>query len=184
MNKAADAAFAGAEYTRQHITRDRYMKRLLILATLSLTFAAGSTLAQDTPPPTAPPAAAAAPDGMAPPPPPGGPEGEMRQGEMRQGEMREGEMREGEMRHGDMRPDDKRPHEMRPHEMRDGEMRRWDKGPRGPDGRRPPPPSKAAHYRVETDDIKIDLKCAEDEPPKACADLLMSTIDRLGLGRD
>ncbi|CZT36749.1 hypothetical protein [Rhizobium sp. 9140] len=58
------------------------------------------------------------------------------------------------------------------------------KGPHGPEGHRPPPPSKAAHYRVETDEVKIDLKCADDEPAKACADLLMSTIDKLGIARD
>jgi hypothetical protein len=63
---------------------------------------------------------------------------------------------------------------------------RWDRGPRGPDGHRPPPPppSKAAHYRVETRDVKIDLKCADDEPAKACSDLLMSTIDKLGVTRN
>ncbi|KQR73057.1 hypothetical protein ASG25_20260 [Rhizobium sp. Leaf384] len=64
------------------------------------------------------------------------------------------------------------------------EAMRGDKWHRGPDGHRPPPPSKAAHYRIETDDVKIDLKCADDEPAKACADLLMSTIDKLGVGRD
>ncbi|MET0359652.1 MAG: hypothetical protein ABW055_09475 [Pararhizobium sp.] len=116
------------------------MKRLLLLAGLSLSLAAGAAVAQETPPP--PPAPPAATDAMTPPPPPpGGPRG--------------------------------------PEEARKG-----DKGPRGPEGHRPPPPSKAAHYRVETDDVKIDLKCADDEPAKACADLLMSTIDKLGIARD
>lgn len=115
------------------------MKRLLLLAGLTLSLAAGAAVAQDTPPP-APPAAG---DAMTPPPPPPpeGPRG--------------------------------------PEEAMKGE--KWH---RGPEGRRPPPPSKAAHYRVETDDVKIDLKCADDEPAKACADLLMQTIDKLGVGRD
>lgn len=43
----------------------------------------------------------------------------------------------------------------------------------------PPPPSKAAHFRIEDGDTKIDLKCAEDEPMKACADLLIQVMDRL-----
>lgn len=118
------------------------MKHLLLLTGFSLSLAAGSAMAQDTPPP--PPAPPVASDAMAPPPPPpAGPRG---------------------------------PEEA----MRGG------KGPHGPEGHRPPPPppSKAAHYRIETDDVKIDLKCADDEPAKACADLLMSTIDKLGIARD
>ena len=73
---------------------------------------------------------------------------------------------------------------------------RWH-GPRGDMGFRgdrdfrghrpppPPPPSKAAHFRIEDGDTKIDLKCAEDEPMKACADLLIQVMDRLqGQGQD
>lgn len=52
-------------------------------------------------------------------------------------------------------------------------------GPRlGPDARRPPP-SKAAHYRVQVGETKIDLKCADDEPAKACADLFLQVIDKV-----
>lgn len=60
---------------------------------------------------------------------------------------------------------------------------RYDRGFRGFHGHRPPPPSKAAHFRIEDGDTRIDLKCAEDEPMKACADLLLQVMDRLQ-GRD
>jgi hypothetical protein len=43
----------------------------------------------------------------------------------------------------------------------------------------PPPPSKAAHFRVEEGDRKIDIKCADDEPTKVCADVLLQLIDKL-----
>ncbi len=43
----------------------------------------------------------------------------------------------------------------------------------------PPPPSKAAHFRIEDGNTRIDLKCAEDEPMKVCADLLLQVMDRL-----
>ena len=43
----------------------------------------------------------------------------------------------------------------------------------------PPPPSKGAHFRIEDGDTKIDIKCAENEPMKACADLLLQAMDRL-----
>jgi len=58
--------------------------------------------------------------------------------------------------------------------------------PRGPDGdlafhghRPPPPPSKAAHFRIEDGDTKIDIKCADDEPMKVCSDIVLHVIDRL-----
>ncbi|MCJ9693931.1 hypothetical protein MOV76_20240 [Rhizobium sp. PRIMUS64] len=59
--------------------------------------------------------------------------------------------------------------------------RRGDMGFRGFRGHRPPPPppSKAAHFRIEDGNTQIDLKCAEDEPMKACADLLLQVMDRL-----
>ncbi|MGO7091912.1 hypothetical protein [Rhizobium leguminosarum] len=62
--------------------------------------------------------------------------------------------------------------------------RRGDIGFRGDMGFRghrppPPPPSKAAHFRIEDGNTRIDLKCAEDEPMKACADLLLQVMDRL-----
>jgi hypothetical protein len=44
-----------------------------------------------------------------------------------------------------------------------------------------PPPSKAAHFRVEQGDNAIDVKCADDEPMRACADIAMQLLDRLGI---
>ncbi|MGQ8633039.1 hypothetical protein ACUTJJ_16340, partial [Agrobacterium sp. DKPNP3] len=51
----------------------------------------------------------------------------------------------------------------------------------GPHGKRmpPPPPSKAAHFRIEDGERKIDVKCADDEPMKACADIMMQIIDKM-----
>ncbi|KJF74219.1 hypothetical protein [Agrobacterium arsenijevicii] len=58
--------------------------------------------------------------------------------------------------------------------------------PRGPEedephGRMPPPPPppKGAHFHIEEGEVKVDVKCADDEPMKACADILMQIIDRL-----
>ncbi|WP_092587308.1 hypothetical protein [Rhizobium mongolense] len=45
--------------------------------------------------------------------------------------------------------------------------------------RPPPPPSKAAHFHIQDGDIKIDIKCADDEPTKVCADVLLQMLDRL-----
>lgn len=59
---------------------------------------------------------------------------------------------------------------------------RGPEGAMGPHGHRPPPPpppSKAAHFRVEDGETRIDIKCADDEPMKACADILLQVIDRL-----
>jgi hypothetical protein len=44
-----------------------------------------------------------------------------------------------------------------------------------------PPPSKAAHFRVEQGDNAIDVKCADEEPMRACADIAMQFLDRLGI---
>jgi hypothetical protein len=51
----------------------------------------------------------------------------------------------------------------------------------GPHGRRPPPPppSKAAHFRFERGDGMVDVKCADEEPMKVCADFALQMIDRL-----
>jgi len=53
----------------------------------------------------------------------------------------------------------------------------WRDGPHGK--RTPPPPSKAAHFRIEDGERKIDVKCADDEPMKACADIMMQIIDKM-----
>lgn len=47
------------------------------------------------------------------------------------------------------------------------------------DRRSLPPPSKAAHFFVQDGDVKIRIKCADDEPTKVCADLLLQMLDRL-----
>jgi hypothetical protein len=54
-------------------------------------------------------------------------------------------------------------------------------GPDGPRGHMPPPPppSKGAHFRIESGETKIDVKCADDEPMKACADIMMQLIDKM-----
>ena len=50
-------------------------------------------------------------------------------------------------------------------------------GPRrGPDI---PPPPKAAHFIVARGDARIDVKCADDEPMKACADITLQLLDKL-----
>jgi hypothetical protein len=60
--------------------------------------------------------------------------------------------------------------------------------PPAPGGQRPPPPPgaappppKGAHLRIEHGDDIVDLKCAEDEPTRACADIAMQFLDRLGI---
>lgn len=58
-------------------------------------------------------------------------------------------------------------------------------GPHGPGGpgsrgdrRGPPPPSKAAHFRLEGAGVVLDVKCADDEPMQACADIALRMLDR------
>lgn len=43
----------------------------------------------------------------------------------------------------------------------------------------PPPPTKAAHFIFERGDARIDVKCADDEPTKACADTISQLLDKL-----
>ena len=42
-----------------------------------------------------------------------------------------------------------------------------------------PPPSKAARFHIETGDADIGIKCADDEPMKACADFTLQVLDKL-----
>lgn len=52
----------------------------------------------------------------------------------------------------------------------------------GPEGRRPPPPppSKAAHFRIDVaPGAGIDVKCADDEPTRPCADIAFQLLDRV-----
>ena len=51
----------------------------------------------------------------------------------------------------------------------------------GPRSEVPLPPSKAAHFRIEQGDNAIDVKCADDEPMRACSDIAMQFLDRLGI---
>jgi hypothetical protein len=49
--------------------------------------------------------------------------------------------------------------------------------PRGQ--RPPPPPERAAHFRLQRGDALLDVKCAEEETMKTCADLALQMVDRL-----
>ena len=52
--------------------------------------------------------------------------------------------------------------------------------PEGPRGHRPPPPPpRAAHIHLQRGDAMLDVRCAEDEPMKGCADLTLQMLDRL-----
>jgi hypothetical protein len=53
--------------------------------------------------------------------------------------------------------------------------------PPPPRGRRdgpPPPPAKGAHFRLEQGGFGVDVKCADDEPMRACADITLQLLDR------
>lgn len=39
--------------------------------------------------------------------------------------------------------------------------------------------SRAARFYVQDGDVKIRIQCADDEPTKVCADLLLQMLDRL-----
>ena len=62
-----------------------------------------------------------------------------------------------------------------------GELPRPLPGGPGPRGQRPPPPppSRAAHFRLQRGDAMVDVKCADEEPMKVCADLALQMVDRL-----
>ena len=42
-----------------------------------------------------------------------------------------------------------------------------------------PLPERAAHFRLQRGDALIDVKCADEEPMKACAELALQMVDRL-----
>lgn len=63
--------------------------------------------------------------------------------------------------------------------------------PMGPDGmrppmagmphpHRPPPPSKAARFRLKSGDLELGVTCAEEDTTKACVDAIGTLIDRIG----
>lgn len=47
---------------------------------------------------------------------------------------------------------------------------------------RPPPRERGARFRIENGRTTIDLRCADGEPTKDCADLLLQVLDRLQRG--
>lgn len=57
------------------------------------------------------------------------------------------------------------------------------RGPGPDDPPPPPPPSRAAHIVLERGDARVDVKCADDDSTKACADLTLQMIDRLATFR-
>lgn len=50
----------------------------------------------------------------------------------------------------------------------------------GPHGMGPlPRPPKGAHFKLEMGDNSVDVKCDDDEPMRACADITMGFLDRM-----
>jgi hypothetical protein len=43
------------------------------------------------------------------------------------------------------------------------------------------PPSAAAHSRIEQGENMVDVKCVDGEPTRACADIAIQFLDRLGI---
>jgi hypothetical protein len=131
------------------------MKMLIVLG---LVFAAIATaaLAQQAPAPAEQAAPAATQDHVSPPPPPGRPD-------------------------ATDRPDEMWPRDHVGQPTKDAS--RLDIGMRHHHGPMSPP-SKAAHFRIEDGDKKIDIKCADDEPTKVCADVLLQLIDKLATPSD
>ncbi|RYC31997.1 hypothetical protein D3273_11280 [Lichenibacterium minor] len=59
-------------------------------------------------------------------------------------------------------------------------------GPRGPGAPGgpgmmppPPPPSRAAHFHLQRGDAVVDVKCADDDSTKGCADIVNAMLDKL-----
>jgi len=52
-------------------------------------------------------------------------------------------------------------------------------GPRDPRTPPPPPPSRAAHFRIQHGDTFVEVKCADDEAAKTCADFTLQLLDRV-----
>jgi hypothetical protein len=42
-----------------------------------------------------------------------------------------------------------------------------------------PPPGKAAHFILQDGDAMVDVKCADDEPMKTCAEITLQILDKL-----
>jgi hypothetical protein len=41
------------------------------------------------------------------------------------------------------------------------------------------PPTRAAHIILQDGDAMVDVKCADDEPMKACADITLQILEKL-----
>ena len=41
------------------------------------------------------------------------------------------------------------------------------------------PPTKAAHFRVDRGDSRVEVKCPEDEPMRACVEATIQLYDRI-----
>jgi len=41
------------------------------------------------------------------------------------------------------------------------------------------PPGKAAHIILQDGDAMVDVKCADDEPMKTCADITLQILEKL-----
>lgn len=55
-------------------------------------------------------------------------------------------------------------------------------GPRADMGHRPPPPpprERGARFHIEDGRTRIDIRCADGEPTKACGDVVLQILDRL-----
>ena len=66
-----------------------------------------------------------------------------------------------------------------PGDMRGGEMRGGEMGHYGRYMMRRPPPSKAARFMFRKGDAVVAIKCADDEPTKACVDAGSALLDKL-----
>jgi hypothetical protein len=45
--------------------------------------------------------------------------------------------------------------------------------------RLPLAPSKGAHFRLQDGDAAVDVKCADDEPMKLCAEITLQILEKL-----
>jgi hypothetical protein len=62
-----------------------------------------------------------------------------------------------------------------PHGQPDSRVTSEDTGPRD----RPPPPERGARIHVENGRTRVDLRCADSDSTKECADALVQILDRL-----
>lgn len=66
-----------------------------------------------------------------------------------------------------------------PEGMNHGPMGRWMGMMHGHHGPHQPPVSKAAFFRLRKGDVSVGIKCADDEPTKACVDAAATLLDKL-----